>query len=85
VYYLFIEPGRHAGRHTILYLKPDGDNLFSFHGRAAAAPLRGHLTCAKNAPPRNTAAVSAQRNRWQPTASGCWAPTTRTRKRCVTT
>lgn len=36
LYYLFVELGGwHAGGHTILRLKPDWDNLVSFHGWAA--------------------------------------------------
>jgi hypothetical protein len=32
LYYLFIELRWHVGGHTFLNLKPDWDNLFSFHG-----------------------------------------------------
>ena len=32
LYYLFVELRWHIGGHTFLYLKPDWDNLFSFHG-----------------------------------------------------
>jgi hypothetical protein len=32
LYYLFVELRWHAGGHTILYLKPDWDHLFSFQG-----------------------------------------------------
>ena len=32
LYYLFVELRWHVGGHTFLYLKPDWDNLFSFHG-----------------------------------------------------
>jgi hypothetical protein len=32
VYYIFIQLRWHVGGHTILYLKPDWDHLFSFHG-----------------------------------------------------
>jgi hypothetical protein len=32
LYYLFIELRWHIGSHTFLYLKPDWDNLFGFHG-----------------------------------------------------
>ena len=32
LYYLFVQLRWHVGGHTILYLKPDWDNLFSFHG-----------------------------------------------------
>ena len=35
LYYLFVELRWHVGRHTILYLKHDWDNLFRFHGWAA--------------------------------------------------
>jgi hypothetical protein len=35
LYYLFVELRWHIGGHTILYLKHDWDNLFSFHGWAA--------------------------------------------------
>jgi len=32
LYYLFVQLRWRVGGHTILYLKPDWDNLFSFHG-----------------------------------------------------
>ena len=32
LYYLFVQLRWHVGDHTILYLKPDWDNLFSFRG-----------------------------------------------------
>jgi hypothetical protein len=32
LYYLFVQLRWHVGGHVILYLKPDWDNLFSFHG-----------------------------------------------------
>jgi hypothetical protein len=32
LYYLFVQLRWHVGGHTILYLKSDWDNLFSFHG-----------------------------------------------------
>src|SRR3974390_49207 len=32
LYYLFVELRWHVGGHTILNLKPDWDNLFSFRG-----------------------------------------------------
>jgi hypothetical protein len=32
LYYLFVQLRWHVGSHTILYLKSDWDNLFSFHG-----------------------------------------------------
>ena len=32
LYYLFVQLRWHVGSHTFLYLKPDWDNLFSFHG-----------------------------------------------------
>jgi len=32
LYYLFVQLRWHIGGHTILYLKPDWDNLFSFRG-----------------------------------------------------
>jgi len=35
LYYLFVQLRWHVGGHTILYLKPDWDNLFSFRGWAA--------------------------------------------------
>lgn len=35
LYYLFIELRWHVGGHTFLNLKPDWDNLFSFHGWVA--------------------------------------------------
>ena len=35
LYYLFVELRWHIGGHTILYLKPDWDHLFRFHGWAA--------------------------------------------------
>lgn len=35
LYYLFVELRWHIGGHTILYLKPDWDHLFSFRGWAA--------------------------------------------------
>ena len=35
LYYLFVELRWHVGGHTILYLKPDWDHLFGFHGWAA--------------------------------------------------
>jgi hypothetical protein len=35
LYYLFVQLRWHVGSHTILYLKPDWDNLFSFHGWVA--------------------------------------------------
>jgi hypothetical protein len=35
LYYLFVQLRWHAGGHTLLYLKPDWDNLFSFRGWAA--------------------------------------------------
>ena len=35
LYYLFVELRWHIGSHTVLYLKHDWDNLFSFHGWAA--------------------------------------------------
>ena len=35
LYYLFVELRWHVGRHTFLYLKPDWDHLFSFHGWVA--------------------------------------------------
>ena len=34
LYYLFVELRWHVGGHTILYLKPDWDHLFGFHGWA---------------------------------------------------
>jgi hypothetical protein len=34
LYYLFVQLRWHVGSHTFLYLKPDWDNLFSFHGWA---------------------------------------------------
>src|SRR3974390_3657503 len=35
LYYLFVELRWHVGGHTILNLKPDWDNLFSFRGWSA--------------------------------------------------
>jgi hypothetical protein len=35
LYYLFVQLRWHVGGHTLLYLKPDWDNLFSFRGWAA--------------------------------------------------
>ena len=35
LYYIFVELRWHIGGHTVLYLKHDWDNLFSFHGWAA--------------------------------------------------
>ena len=35
LYYLFVQLRWHVGGHTILYLKPDWDHLFSFHGWTA--------------------------------------------------
>jgi hypothetical protein len=35
LYYLFVELRWHVGGHTILYLKPDWDHLFSFRGWTA--------------------------------------------------
>lgn len=35
LYYLFVELRWHIGGHTLLNLKPDWDNLFSFHGWVA--------------------------------------------------
>lgn len=35
LYYLFVELRWHVGGHTLLNLKPDWDNLFSFHGWVA--------------------------------------------------
>ncbi|MBV9853557.1 MAG: hypothetical protein JOY82_03390 [Streptosporangiaceae bacterium] len=35
LYYLFVQLRWHAGGHTILYLKPNWDHLFGFHGWAA--------------------------------------------------
>jgi hypothetical protein len=35
LYYLFVQLRWNVGGHVILYLKPDWDNLFSFHGWAA--------------------------------------------------
>jgi len=35
LYYVFVQLRWHVGGHTILYLKPDWDNLFSFRGWAA--------------------------------------------------
>ena len=35
LYYLFVQLRWHVGGHTILYLKPDWDNLFRFRGWAA--------------------------------------------------
>jgi hypothetical protein len=35
LYYLIIQVNWHVGSHTYLYLKPDWDNLFRFHGWAA--------------------------------------------------
>jgi hypothetical protein len=32
LYYLFVQLKWHAGSHTFLYLKPDWDHLFGFHG-----------------------------------------------------
>jgi hypothetical protein len=32
LYYIFVELRWHVGGHTFLYLKPDWDHLFSFHG-----------------------------------------------------
>src|SRR5246127_125559 len=32
LYYLFVQLRWHVGGHTLLYLKPDWDNLFSFRG-----------------------------------------------------
>ena len=35
LYYLFVQLRWHVGGHTVLYLKPAWDHLFSFHGWAA--------------------------------------------------